>query len=270
MTNDKMSISRSQDFTSNLYFQHKASIPHSKFYTHCHNDYEIIFFLSGSGSYQIEEKIYSLKKYDLIITKPWKYHNIDINTNETYNRYDILITLDSQITHLLDQILDKYEVINCSNIPVVIDCFKKMDIYKERLKKEDFNILLNNLLVDICYNILINDSLETQEHMPTSKLIENALDYINKNLFTIKDIKEVCDYIFISENHFFRLFKEEMKVSPKKYITSKRLLYAQKLLREGEHPTTIFEKCGFNNYISFYQRYVDFFGYPPSEETSKN
>ena len=270
MTNDRMSISKSQDFTSNLYFQHKASIPHSKFYTHCHNDYEIIFFLSGSGSYQIEEKIYSLKKYDLIITKPWKYHNIDINTNETYNRYDILITLDSQITHLLDQILDKYEVINCSNIPVVIDCFKKMDIYKELLKKEYFNILLNNLLIEICYNILINDSLETQEHMPTSKLIENALDYINKNLFTIKDIKEVCDYIFISENHFFRLFKEEMKVSPKKYITSKRLLYAQKLLREGEHPTTIFEKCGFNNYISFYQRYVDFFGYPPSEETAKN
>lgn len=257
-----------KDFT--FFYQHQSLIPQKKFWSHCHSGYEIIFFISGSGTYQIEERTYLLKKYDLIITRPGNYHNIDINTNEMYDRYDILVNSSPQLTPLLDSLLEKFEVINCTDNPNIINCFKKMDSYKKHLPEDDFNLILNNLLIEVCYNLVINESLVHQEYIPTSKLIEKALEYINKNLFTIKDVKEVCDYIFISENHFFRLFKQEMKISPKKYITSKRLLYAQKLLQNGEHPTEIYEKCGFNNYISFYQRYVDFFGYSPSEEKIKD
>ena len=270
MKNSRIIINKVERSPNDFYYNHQSGIPTKKFYSHCHNGYEIIFFLSGSGAYQIEERTYSLKKYDLIITRPWNYHNVDIDTNEKYDRYDILVNSSPDVTPLLDALLEKFEVINCSNSPNIINCFKKMDQYQELFPQEDFYILLNNLLVEICYNLLIEDQPITQEHIPASGVIEKALEYINQNLFTINDIKEVCDYVFISENHFFRLFKQEMKVSPKKYITSKRLLYAQTLLRDGEHPTEIFDKCGFNNYVSFYQRYVDFFGYPPSEENIKD
>lgn len=252
-----------------FYYNHRSAVQTKKFYSHCHNGYEIIFFRSGIGEYQIEERTYSLQKYDLIITRPWHYHNIDIDTTENYDRYDILVNSNSHLTKLLDTLLEKFEVINCANSPNIINCFKKMDQYLEHLPKEDFDIVLHNLLVEVCYNLIIEDQPIVQERIPTSKAMEQALDYIHKNLLTIKDIKEISDYVFISENHFFRLFKEEMNVSPKKYITAKRLLYAQSLIQSGEHPTQIFEKCGFNNYISFYQRYVDFFGYPPSEEIVK-
>jgi transcriptional regulator GlxA family with amidase domain len=57
-----------------------------------------------------------------------------------------------------------------------------------------------------------------------------------------------------------------MRISPKKYITSKRLLAAQQLLRAGERPTTVYLKCGFSTYPAFYKRYVEFFGYAPSDE----
>ena len=266
MEHPRILIDKSND---PFFYDHQSTIPTRKFYSHCHNGYEIIFFRSGSGYYQIEERSYALKKHDLIITRPWHYHNVEIDTNENYDRYNILVNSYSHLTELLDSLLDRFEVINCANSPNIINCFKKMDQYHERLSKEDFHIVLNNLLVEVCYNIIIEEQPVAQEHVPNSKAMEQALDYIHKNLLTIKDIREICDYIFISENHFFRLFKEEMNVSPKKYITSKRLLYAQKLLQGGEHPTEIFEKCGFNNYISFYQRYVDFFGYPPSEEIVK-
>ena len=253
-----------------FFYQHQSVIPKSKFLSHCHSGYEIVFFISGTGQYQIEERTYVLKKYDLIITRPGNYHNIDINTDEKYDRYNILVNSSAQLIPLLDKLLDKFEVINCTDTPNIINCFKKMDTYRKHLPDADFNTLLNNLLIEIYYNLTINELVVNQEYIPSSKLVERALEYINKNLFTIKDVKEVCEYIFVSENHFFRLFKQEMKISPKKYITSKRLLYAQKLLLDGEHPTAIYEKCGFNNYISFYQRYVDFFGYPPSEEKIKN
>lgn len=269
MKKPKSVIKKKQKDVLDLFYQHQSVVQKKKFPFHCHNGYEIIFFISGSGYYQIEERTYILKKYDLVITRPGNYHNIDINTDEKYDRYDILVNSSAQLLPLLDKLLEKYEVINCADAPNIVNNFKKTDVYRRFFADDVFNMLLNNLLIEICYNLIINNPIVNQEFIPSSKHLANALEYINTNLLTIKDVKEVCNHVFVSENHLFRIFKEEMNISPKKYITSKRLLYAQKLILGGERPTDIFEKCGFNNYISFYQRYVDFFGYPPSEEKIK-
>ena len=47
---------------------------------------------------------------------------------------------------------------------------------------------------------------------------------------------------------------------------AQRLLAAQNLLTDGESPSKVFEKCGFNDYTTFYRNYVSFFGHPPSGE----
>ena len=252
--------------TPDLYYNHTTYTDNHKVHTHCHNDYELIFFISGSAKYLIEGRTYPLKKYDLIITRPMQYHSIELDFSEKYNRYDILITHSPELIELLSSLSESYEVINCAEIPNLIDCFKKTDYYNEHLSKENFTRVLNSLLIEVCYNLIISDALKTNDPIPSSKVITSALEYINANLFTIKDVGEVCEHVFLSENHFFKLFKEQMKTTPKKYITSKRLLSAQRLLLDGAKPTAIYEKCGFNNYISFYQRYTDYFGHPPSEE----
>ncbi len=252
-----------------FYYNHQDAIVSQTYSTHCHNAYELIFFISGTANYLTEGLNYSLKKYDLVITRPARYHSIEVESNKKYNRINILVKNAKHLTELLDSLPCKFEVINCENMPNIINIFSKTDAYNAHLEKSDFNLLLNNLLIELCYNLKIHDSVVAQEHERASQTITDALNYINANLLKIADVKEVCEHVFVSETHFFRLFKQEVKTSPKKYITTKRLLYAQKLLSEGEKPTTIFERCGFNNYISFYQRYVDFFGYPPSNERLK-
>ena len=249
-----------------FYYNHISYTDTAKFHTHCHNEYEMLFFISGSAKYLIEGRTYPLKKYDLIITRPMQYHNIELECSEKYSRYDVLITHSPELVSMLSSLSEKFEVVNCAELPNVVECFKKIDYYHKHLPRVDFNIILNNLLVEVCYNLIINDTLASKEPVPSSKVVLAALDYINANLFTIKDIKEVCEHVFLSENHFFKLFKEQMKTSPKKYITSKRLLSAQRMLLDGARPTNIYEQCGFNNYISFYQRYTEYFGHAPSEE----
>ena len=44
---------------------------------------------------------------------------------------------------------------------------------------------------------------------------------------------------------------------------------AQQLLRRGEKPTAVHLRCGFSTYPAFYKRYVEYFGYAPSEERSQ-
>lgn len=265
----KNSSKKSPSQKFDFYYNHQDAIVTQKYLTHCHNAYEFIFFISGTANYLTEGLEYTLNKHDLVITRPTRYHSVDVKSDKKYNRINILVNSAPDLTRLLDSLPSKFEVVNCDNIPNIINCFSKMDLYNKRLKKEEFDLILNNLLTEIYYNLLIHDSIIEQEHTQASQTILDALSYINENLFKITDVKEICDHIFISEPHFFRLFKQEVKTSPKKYIISKRLLHAQKMLSEGEKPTAIYECCGFNNYISFYQRYLDFFGYPPSEEPAK-
>lgn len=253
-----------------FYYNQNTLISDRSYATHCHNVYEILFLLSGTATVSTEGRIYPIEKYDLVITRPMSFHSIDIYGSQKYNRINILVNSSKQLVRLLNTLSQKLEVVNCENIPTIIDCFKKMETYNKHFPVEDFNVLLNNLLVEVCYNLLMRDSVIEQEFSTSSQTIVDALEYINKNLFDIKDITDVCKHLYVSETHLFRLFKQEVRTSPKKYITTKRLLYAQKLLSEGEKPTAIFNRCGFNNYISFYQRYLDFFGYPPSDEPVKS
>lgn len=258
--------------TENIKLIYNHTIHHNaqlKFATHCHNSYEIIFFIKGNANYLIEDRKYILKKYDLIITKPTQYHNVEIVSNDDYERYDILIENCKVIEEMLDGLDKQCEVINCSNMPTIIDNFKKMDEYEKKFAQEDFTELLYLLLVEIMYNIKIYDANPSQDYNLASPLIQKALAYINENLFTIQNVSDVSDYLFVAKNYFFKLFKEQMKVPPKKYINNKRLLQAQRMIANGEKPTGVFDKCGFSNYVSFYKRYVDFFGYPPSQEEKR-
>jgi AraC-like DNA-binding protein len=102
-----------------------------------------------------------------------------------------------------------------------------------------------------------------------SPLISKALHYINENLNRIGGTKEIADHLFISESYLFRLFRNELHQTPKKYIMDKRLLTAQKLLSAGDSPTSVCERCGFADYTTFYRNYTSFFGHAPSKEAIK-
>ena len=57
-----------------------------------------------------------------------------------------------------------------------------------------------------------------------------------------------------------------MQITPKKYINIRRLAKAQKLIRLGEKPSSIFLSCGFCDYATFFRNYTSYFGYTPSQE----
>ncbi|MBE7034478.1 MAG: helix-turn-helix domain-containing protein, partial [Ruminococcaceae bacterium] len=65
------------------------------------------------------------------------------------------------------------------------------------------------------------------------------------------------------------LFSEHLEITPKKYINTKRLILAQKKIRQGEKPTQIYPKCGFSEYSTFWREYKNYFGYSPSEEADR-
>jgi AraC-like DNA-binding protein len=95
------------------------------------------------------------------------------------------------------------------------------------------------------------------------------LRYINENLCTLSGVEEVANHLFISESYLFRMFKNELHQTPKKYILEKRLLMAQKKILSGEKPSDVSVECGFGDYTVFYRNYLSRFGHAPSVDTVK-
>lgn len=236
------------------------------FMMHSHNSYEIIFFEKGDANYVIEDRKYRLKPNDFIFIRPLKHHYVEIKEKAEYSRFNISFDSKFISKKLLDSIPGELEVINCPGGSVISENFKRMSYYNMSMEEEDFIKILACLLTEIFYNIKISKDNYVSIPSGLSPILTETLDYINENLFTIKDIKEISNRFFISESYLFKLFQAQLKTTPKKYIQTKRLLYAQKLIRGGKRPTDVFPECGFETYIGFYKNYKKNFGYSPSEE----
>ncbi len=98
-------------------------------------------------------------------------------------------------------------------------------------------------------------------------MLTKAIAYIRANLFTIRSISEISDSLFITESYLFEIFKTTLHISPKKYITAKRLLTAKREPDLGDGQTQIYQKMGFSSHAAFYRSYTAFFGHAPSKES---
>lgn len=232
---------------------------------HSHNHYEIILFKKGNASHVVEDRKYKLSKNDLIIIRPATYHFIQIEDTCTYERFNILFVPDQSEQGIIDRVCDKIEVINISSNTIALEIFSKLDYYEQSLPRQEFENLCGILITELFYNLSVSKEIASS-HTHISSTLHQALDYINLHLTSINNLEEVCDALYITPSYLFRLFKNELKTSPKKYLLEKRLIMAQNMLIMGNKPTKVYEECGFNDYTAFYKNYIKFFGRSPSKE----
>ena len=238
------------------------------FSVHCHNSYEFIFFEKGNANYIIDEKKYKLHKNDLIFIRPYKYHHIEFTSDTEYSRVNIAFTDKIVNKGLLNAIPDTLEIINCPPESMLGNLFGRMNYYASKLNHDGFTEILTAMLTEILYSLMLTDIDTINIPSTLTPILVEVIQYVNENLFNIKEIKAVSARFNISEQYLFRLFKQQLCISPHKYITIKRLLHAQALLQQGKKPMDIYHNCGFESYVSFYKQYIKMFGYSPSKERS--
>ena len=260
-------------FSENTFYKHERTpSPDPCAYTeHTHSMYEILYFVCGDATFITEGRRYKLMRGDLVLVKPLKYHILKIDKPVEYERYDVLF--DKQIIgfDISEIIPDGIDVINLSANPMAAGIFKRLDYYRENLSEDRFAYVLSALIKELFSNLSIHpQKLARSDYQASSPIVCRALDIINERIFTLDTVSEVARELFVSESYLFEKFKKELGITPKKYISSKRLLAAQSMIRQGEIPTEVYEKCGFRDYTSFYRGYIRYFGYAPSQENEKN
>ncbi len=235
------------------------------FMEHFHQGYEIIYLVNGKARYVLEGREFHLHKHDVIFTRPKTYHYIETYPDCAYERINILLAPIEKYERLCNDISQDFFVFNCANHPIILQIFSKMHHYHSAFDGQ----IATKLIEHLCQELLCNFSLFKQEELlapnSTSSLIQSAIAYIKTHLETIQNLDDVAQALFVSKSYLFKSFKKAMKISPKRYILMLRLHLAHTLLVAGEKSTVIAEKCGFNNYNTFYKSFVQHYGYPPSK-----
>ncbi len=233
---------------------------------HSHDVFEMIFFKRGRITYMVDGQKYKLNCNDLVITRPFDIHAMSVDGDGDYERYDVLFDESVMPFSLYERIPHSLNVIHFENNQSVIHLFDKMDFYCDRLSGKELKLMLTNLIQEVCVQVLLEaESAKENLYTPTNALVCAAISYIDQHLLTLTGIDEICRELYITKSHLHHLFIQHLKISPKKYITSKRLAMAQRKIYSGEKPTEVYTKCGFSDYSAFYRAYHSYFGCCPSE-----
>jgi AraC family transcriptional regulator len=128
------------------------------------------------------------------------------------------------------------------------------------------SMMLRELLVRSIQAETRKDLQHTSLHESNTHRLAHVLRYIKEHLHEKIAIEALAKEAYMSEPHFYKVFKNEIGVSPVEYINTERLKLAAHLLQEPH--TNVYEVClatGFNSLSYFHRQFKRQYEVSPSE-----
>ena len=278
MTKDKH-FNRAGYLEENYHYFHLRDTAGQERDFHFHEFDKVVVLLSGHVDYTVEDITYALKPWDVLLVKHHTIHKALIDKTEPYDR--VIIYLDGKY---FDRIMPNAGL---------MDCFEKADKdgrqritpddgQQERLAAalEDYEAAMRDeelgaeairdtqmvkLLVLINRIYAIGSTAPDRAEATRDPKIGAVLSYINENLGRELSVDELAEQAYLSRYHFMRLFKAQTGSTVHAYVRQKRLLYAARLIREGESAARAAAESGFSDYSAFHRAFRECFGISPGQ-----
>lgn len=256
---------------------------------HAHRNYELYYFMSGTGKYTIEGSEYPLEPGCILVMREGEAHTAHLYGSAPYERIcvhfapETMPLLESEIRALYrGRPLGKG---NCfrpdeRSATFIGACMERLCCDGDREGYEDrARAILGILILELCRikeSSLVEPEGDTALMSPgemepkgSAETVQRILAYINENLTTIENLDVLEQAFFFSKSYINRIFKRATGTSVWDYIVLKRLLLAHSLLKEGKQACIVASECGFFDYSSFYRQYRRRFGVSPQTAKKK-
>ncbi|RKL66871.1 DNA-binding response regulator [Salipaludibacillus neizhouensis] len=199
---------------------------------------ESIRYADEKGAMAVIDRIYEQNKHESFSRGEGIRLGIEMWTIMTYSLYDIGIKIDEMYS-------------------------EEFDFHAELLKTNtwiEFKDYMDGVVRHIC------EHQQWDENLKHRQLVEQMLDYIQKNVGENITLQDIADDLFISRNYLGQIFKKIVGESFKNYLTRVRMEKAKKMIQEGSYLIyEISEKVGFINPAYFTTTFKKYTGYTPTE-----
>ncbi|WP_270274626.1 AraC family transcriptional regulator [Enterococcus casseliflavus] len=234
-------------------------------------EYHFIHFVrEGKGLLEIENQLIEVHENQLFIVpantvstytadskNPWKYSWIGFTGIESLNLVQILTNLSSK----------KY-VISCLDANFYEKKIEKILNYKQNDFSSYFKI--NSIIYDIIGTILNENEVQSAQKNYSSPSFQ-AMRYMDLHYHDEIQVSDIAYAVGIHPNYLSAMFKDEVGISPKKYLTNLKISKAKKILIESNDPINIVAgSVGFSDALSFSKFFKKELGISPSLYRKEN
>lgn len=244
---------------------------------HAHDGYEILYFISGHGSYHVESTTYPLRPGCALLMRPGEVHKLSINPDTPYER--VVIQFDDRTiaanSHLHETLLDPFNdrPLGTGNqfTPEEYDSRFLMQ-YWQRIEHIGADVegsvyvrtALPAILAEFHYSF--HHRRRQAQDDDNRSLIQEILAYVNSHLYDDLSLEKLCATFYISKTQLGRLFRHATGSTTWDYILVKRLIEARRMILSGTPATQAAVNCGFRDYSAFYRAYKKRYAISPAAE----
>lgn len=238
-----------------------------------HNYFELTYVDRGTLFTTVEGKRYELKEKALMIYGPGQFHTQDIPEGCSCSYVTIIFDME---TVVYDEESTHYELL----LNKVFGYDKKIYTLIKTFVTEStsqipyMNSLMLCLLQETIIRLLQSEFIGKKNDRPVTgarqhyqdELLEKILAYIDETIYEPLSIAELCQKFSMSRSSLQILFKENMDISPKKYINEMKLEKSRQMICENKYTISeIALMLGFNSIHYFSRAFTQKYHMAPSE-----
>lgn len=247
------------------------------FSLHCHDCFELYLFIGGEGYYVIEGNRYELRPLSLLAIRPGEVHCFRQTGPSDYERYVLNFTPavfgpendrpQSLLAPFLDREMGKRNLYLLTEDSLLYRLFMEFDEIGRR--RPDTGAFESSQLLGVLLAKLGRISPAPAgspgESGASYRLINEVIQYINRNLTRPLCLDEIAARFYVSKYHLSRMFKKLIGVSVIDYVIRKRVFLAEQILKAGSTTAQACAGAGFGDYTSFFRSFKRVTGYSPAQ-----
>lgn len=221
---------------------------------HKHNYAELIYFLNGEAQIQTHQGKTSLTLYDVLVHPENVKHReyVDLHKRQEIINVGIQVQTHFQIT---DSFVLKDNTGNIRQVFKMLDYhFNNRDLLHEELEEKLLALLFTYLKKSA-------QELSFSEY----GMIDKIMEFVQENYVYNLRVKDLADYIHVSESYLSRIFSSRVGIPPMKYINSVRIENAKHALKTNLSIEEISSMIGFDEPKYFSTVFKRETGMSPSE-----
>ncbi len=225
-------------------------------------NYYLQYMLNGKTEQYFPDGTVTLGEGDLIIHSPGVKHHYRCITENSLIRYYCIHIYGTYAPTLFEHCNLKGETVYHIGVNTAIyDQFE--DIFNEIMKSDSYTdltlcSLANRLVLDIARAVNPQPSLRKDAR------ILKTVEYMYRNYNKPLSIAELARSVFLSEQHYRKLFRDDYGISPHRYLMNIRLTMAKDMLLNSSTPINeIASAVGIPDSLSFSRVFSSQFGVSP-------
>ena len=241
---------------------------------HIHDCCEILLCQSGGKNFMINDKVYDVNDGDLFVLNQYEAHKITFDADKVFSRFvmevhpEFLYAQSSESTDLSHCFYNREEGTGNKISLTDTEMAQLQAMFSELNAEYSFgdDIIKNMIAVKVL--IFVNSLFVSRmgtEKASAGSAVNKAMDYINRNYSEHITLEMIAENSYVSVNQLCRMFNRYCGTTVSKYITSRRITEAKKLLSSGKSVTETALACGFGDYANFIRVFKKHVGVPPGK-----